>query len=97
MSSLQNDYFIKCEQQRSLLKTLEKLEVKYNLYERKIDEISDKLKLEAKASDNLIDKEMEGIDKIQKKMDEKYSLIKQINQFTMLNSMKLIAKQSLVC
>ena len=80
VSSLQNDYFIKCEQQRSLLKTLEKLEVKYNLYERKIDEISDKLKLEAKASDNLIDKEMEGIDKIQKKMDEKYSLIKQINQ-----------------
>ena len=36
--------------------------------------------MEAKASDNLIDKEMEGIDKIQKKMDEKYSLIKQINQ-----------------
>ena len=80
VSSLQNDYFIRCEQQRSLLKTLEKLEKKYNLYERKIDEISDKLKLEATVSDALIDKEVEAMDRMQRIMGERLSLMKSINQ-----------------
>ena len=80
VSNLQNDYFIKCEQQRSLLNTLEKLEKRYSKYEKKLEEENEKLKIENYTNEKLIDKEVEGVEQIQKMIDEKCNLIKQINQ-----------------
>ena len=80
VGNLENDYFLKCEKQRSLLKKLEKLEKKYNLLERKINEENEKIKMENINYDKLIDKEVEKIDGIQKIFEEKCNIIKQINQ-----------------
>ena len=70
VGNLENDYFLKCEKQRSLLKKLEKLEKKYNLLERKINEENEKIKMENINYDKLIDKEVEKIDGIQKIFEE---------------------------
>ena len=48
INEYQNDYYTKCEQQRSLLNTLQKLEEKYNYYEKKIDEINEIMNNEKK-------------------------------------------------
>ena len=80
VSSLENDYFIKCQQQRNFLNVLEKLEKKYSKYEKKMDSENEKLKAESLANERLIDKEVAGLEQIQKMVDEKCSIMKQINQ-----------------
>ena len=80
VSTLEIEYFEKCERQRSLLKRLEKLEKKYNICERKINEENEKIKKEIINNERLIDKEVEKVDNIQKIFEEKCNLIKQINQ-----------------
>ena len=82
VSNLENEYFIKCEQQRSLLKTLEKLEKRYNNCERKTYEVNEKLKKEKENNEKKTDEEVEKMDCIQKMFDEKVSIIKQINQLS---------------
>ena len=80
ITEYQNDYYTKCEHQRSLLNTLEKLEEKYDFYEKKINEIKDLMENERLKADKLINKEIEINDKFQKNIDEKNNLIKQMNQ-----------------
>ena len=82
VSNLQNEYFIKCEQQRSLLTALEKLEKKYNKYEKKMDEENEKLKIETYTNERLIDKEMEWVEYIQKLLDEKIFFDETISSIT---------------
>jgi len=79
VSSLENEYFIKCQQQRNLLNALERLEKKYNKYEKKMDSENEKLKFESITNERLVDKEVEGMEQIQKFVDEKCSIMKQIN------------------
>lgn len=81
VSNLENEFFIKCEQQRSLLNTLENLEKKFSKFEKKLDEEDEKLKNENLKNERLIDKEVQWIENIQKMLDEKFSLMKQINQY----------------
>ena len=80
VNNLENEYFIKCEKQRTLLKKLEKLEKKYNLYERKINEENEKIKKENMSNDKLIDIEVDKIDAVQKIFEEKCVIIRQMNQ-----------------
>lgn len=80
VSTLEIDYFEKCERQRNLLKQLEKLEKKYNICERKINEENEKINKEIINNERLIDKEVEKVDNIQKIFEVKCNLIKQINQ-----------------
>ena len=58
ISEYQNDYYSKCEQQRSLLNTLKKLEEKYDFYEKKINEIYDTMNDEKTKIDKLINQRL---------------------------------------
>ena len=77
INEYQNDYYTKCEQQRSLLNTLQKLEGKYDFYEKKINEINEMINNEKENGDKLTNKEIELVDKLQNNINEKENLIKQ--------------------
>ena len=79
LSHLQSEYFIKCEQQRSLLKVLTKLEEKYNLQENEILELEEKLKNKNIKSENLIGKEVQDFEQLSKIIDQKDDIMKEIN------------------
>ena len=83
LSHLQSEYFIKCEQQRSLLKVLTKLEEKYNLQESEILELEGKLKNKNIKSENLIGKEVKDYEQLNKIIGQKDDIMKEIN---MLNN-----------
>ena len=76
INEYQNDYYTKCEQQRSLLNTLQKLEGKYDFYEKKINEINDMINNEKENGDKLTNKEVELVDKLQNNINEKENLSK---------------------
>ena len=80
INELQNDYYTKCEQQRSLLNTLQKLEEKYDYYEKKIKEINENINNERKNGDKISNKDMELSSTLQNNIIEKENLVKQINQ-----------------
>ena len=79
LSHLQSEYFIKCEQQRSLLKVLTKLEEKYNLQENEILELEEKLKNQNIKSENLIGKEVQDFEQLSKIIGQKDDIMKEIN------------------
>ena len=79
LSNLQSEYFIKCEQQRSLLKVLTKLEEKYNLQENEILELEEKLKNKNLKSENLIGKEVQDFEQLSKIIGQKDDIMKEIN------------------
>lgn len=79
LSNLQSEYFIKCEQQRSLLKVLTKLEEKYNLKENEILELEEKLKNKNIKSENLIGKEVQDFEQLSKIIGQKDDIMKEIN------------------
>ena len=79
LSHLQSEYFIKCEQQRSLLKVLTKLEEKYNLQENEILELEEKLKNKNIKSENLIGKEVQDFEQLSKIIGQKDDIMKEIN------------------
>ena len=79
LSHLQSEYFIKCEQQRSLLKVLTKLEEKYNLQENEIFELEEKLKNKNLKSENLIGKEVQDFEQLSKIIGQKDDIMKEIN------------------
>lgn len=78
ITNLQSDYLIKCEQQKTLLDKLAKLERKYNKQENKVNEMQEKLTMQNITCENLLEKEVNGVEKINKMMDTKVSLEKQI-------------------
>ena len=78
ITNLQSDYLIKCEQQKTLLDKLAKLEKKYNKQENKVNEMQEKLTMQNITCENLLEKEVNGVEKINKMMDTKVSLEKQI-------------------
>ena len=79
INNLQDEYFIKCEQQRKLLNKLHKLEKRYNNNERKVNEIKDNIKKEDKESEFLYDKEGQGVDILNQSLDQRGNLMKQIH------------------
>ena len=79
INNLQDEYFIKCEQQRKLLNKLHKLEKRYNNNERKVNEIKDNIKLEDKESEFLYDIEGQGVDILNQSLDQRGNLMKQIH------------------
>ena len=79
INNLQDEYFIKCEQQRKLLNKLHKLEKRYNNNERKVNEIKDNIKLEDKESEFLYDREGQGVDILNQRLDQRGNLMKQIH------------------
>ena len=79
LSHLQSEYFIKCEQQRSLLKVLTKLEEKYNLQENEILELEEKLKNKNIKSEHLIGKEVQDFEQLSKIIGQKDDIMKEIN------------------
>ena len=79
VSNLHNDYFIKCEQQRSLIDTLVKLEKKYDIFEKKIIELKEDLKIKCENSEILIGKEYDGVEEINQFLNEKNNILKEIN------------------
>ena len=79
VSYLQSEYFIKCEQQRSLVKILAKLFKKYDEYKTEIADMESRLKMQNIKCENLFEKEYQDVDHINKMVDEKSSLVKQIN------------------
>ena len=80
ISHLQSEYFIKCEQQRSLIKILKKLQKKYNEYEANIFEMKIKLNMQNIRCENLFGMEYQDIDCINQMLDEKNTLVNQINR-----------------
>ena len=78
INNLQDEYFIKCEQQRKLLNKLHKLEKRYNNNERKVNEIKDKIKKE-EDSEYLYGFEGQGVDILNKSLDQRGNLMKQIH------------------
>ena len=80
ISEYQNDFYTKCEQQRSLLNTLQKLEEKCNYYEKKIDEINEAINNDKVKGDKLLNKEIELNENYQNNVNNKNNLIKQISQ-----------------
>ena len=79
INNLQDEYFIKCEQQRKLLNKLHKLEKRYNNNERKVNEIKNDIKKEDKESKFLYDREGQVIDILNKSLDQRGNLMKQIH------------------
>ena len=79
INNLQDEYFIKCEQQRKLLNKLHKLEKRYNNNERKVNEIKDDIKKEDKESEYLYHLEGLGVDKLNQSLDQRVNLMKQIH------------------
>lgn len=79
INNLQDEYFIKCEQQRKLLNKLHKLEKRYNNNERKVNEIKDDIKKEDKESEFLYDREGQGVDILNQSLDQRGNLMKQIH------------------
>ena len=79
LTNLQSDYFIKCEQQRKLMNRISKLERKYNNQESKVNEIQENLRMQNITSENLLEKEVNDVDKINQMLDTKVSLEKQIH------------------
>jgi hypothetical protein len=79
INNLQDEYFIKCEQQRKLLNKLNKLEKRYNNNERKVNEIKDDIKKEDKESVFLYDREGQGVDILNQSLDQRGNLMKQIH------------------
>ena len=79
INNLQDEYFIKCEQQRKLLNKLHKLEKRYNNNERKVNEIKDNIKKEDKESEFLYDREGQGVDILNQSLDQRGNLMKQIH------------------
>ena len=79
INNLQDEYFIKCEQQRKLLNKLHKLENRYNNNERKVNEIKVNIKKADKESGYLYDKEGEGVDILNQSLDQRGNLMKQIH------------------
>ena len=59
INQYQNEYYTKCEQQRSLLDTLKKLEDKCDYYEKKISEINEKMNNDKIKDNKLLNKQME--------------------------------------
>ena len=91
VSHLQSEYFIKCEQQRSLVKVLNNLEKKYILYENKIIEMEEKLNKKNIKNENLINIEIQEVEQINQMLDEKNNLIKEINKLNdKMNKQKLL-------
>ena len=78
ITNLQSDYLIKCEQHKNLLNKLAKLERKYNKQENKVNEMQEKLTIQNITSENLFEKEVNGVEKINQMLDTKVSLEKQI-------------------
>ena len=89
LSHLQSEYFIKCEQQRSLLKVLTKLEEKYNLQESEILELEGKLKNKNIKSENLIGKEVKDYEQLNKIIGQKDDIMKEINMLNNKINLKL--------
>ena len=89
LSHLQSEYFIKCEQQRSLLKVLTKLEEKYNLQESEILELEGKLKNKNIKSENLIGKEVKDYEQLNKIIGQKDDIMKEINMLNNKINIKL--------
>ena len=79
INNLQDEYFIKCEQQRKLLNKLNKLEKRYNNNERKVNEIKDNIKKADKECEYRYEKECKGVDRINQMLDERGNLMKQIH------------------
>jgi chromosome segregation ATPase len=79
INNLQDEYFIKCEQQRKLLNKLNKLEKRYNNNERKVNEIKSNIKKEDEECEYRYEKECKGVDRINQMLDERGNLMKQIH------------------
>ena len=79
INNLQDEYFIKCEQQRKLLNKLNKLEKRYNNNERKVNEIKVDIKKEDKDSEYLYHREGLGVDILNQSLDQRGNLMKQIH------------------
>ena len=79
INNLQDEYFIKCEQQRKLLNKLHKFEKRYNNNERKVNEIKDNIKKGDKESEFLYDREGQGVDILNQSLDQRGNLMKQIH------------------
>ena len=79
INNLQDEYFIKCEQQRKLLNKLHKFEKRYNNNERKVNEIKNDIKKEDKDSKYLYHREGLGVDILNQSLDQRGNLMKQIH------------------
>ena len=80
INQYQNEYYTKCEQQRSLLDTLKKLEDKCDYYENKISEINEKMNNDKIKDNKLLNKQMEINEKLSNILEKKNNLIKLIEQ-----------------
>ena len=74
---MQDEYFIKCEQQRKLLNKLHKFEKRYNNNERKVNEIN--IKKADKECKYLYHREGLGVDILNQSLDQRGNLMKQIH------------------
>lgn len=79
INNMQDEYFIKCEQQRKLLNKLHKLEKRYNNNERKVNEIKDNIKKKDNECKYTYELECKGVDRINQMLDERGNLMKQIH------------------
>ena len=79
VSYLQSEYFIKCEQQRSLINSLINYEKKYDLLENKIIELKEKLEKQCINSENLITEEYACVEQINQILNIKSDILKEIN------------------
>ena len=77
INNLQDEYFIKCEQQRKLLNKLHKLEKRYNNNERKVNEIN--IKKADKECKYLYHREGLVVDILNQSLDQRGNLMKQIH------------------
>ena len=71
INQYQNEYYTKCEQQRSLLDTLKKLEDKCDYYEKKISEINEKMNNDKIKDNKLLNKQMEINEKLSNTLEKK--------------------------
>ena len=77
INNMQDEYFIKCEQQRKLLNKLHKLEKRYNNNERKVNEIN--IKKADKECKYLYHREGLVVDILNQSLDQRGNLMKQIH------------------
>ena len=80
INQYQNEYYTKCEQQRSLLDTLKKLEDKCDYYEKKISEINEKMNNDKIKDNKLLNKQMEINENLSNILEKKNNLVKHIEQ-----------------
>ena len=78
ISILQDEFNNKCEQEKSLIKKLSSLGKKYSQQQNLLSEMKEKLKMQNITSENLLELETQGVDKINQMLDQKVTLIKQI-------------------